>query len=90
LAYGQHFGYPITAGTDMHNISKGRELYGVKFDEPWENIFSYTLAIRAKKTFGVKTGANRGSGVPMPLERSYELLNLDEQNVHWDVADLFK
>lgn len=89
LAYGQHFGYPLTAGTDMHRISQGRELYGVVFEEPWENIFSYTLAIRAKKTFGVKTGENRGSGIPMPLERPYELLDLHEQRANWDVAELF-
>ena len=89
LAYGRHFGYPLTAGTDMHYVPRKRELYGVVFDEPWEDIFSYANAIREKKPFGVKVEAGRGTGEAFPLERSYEMLSLHEQPVEWDVSELF-
>lgn len=90
LAFGRYWGYPLTAGTDMHDISKRKELYGVVFDKPWESISDYTQAIRCKEGFGIKTEAQRGYGTPGPLERPYELLNIHEQNINWDIVDLFK
>lgn len=74
----------------MHNIAKGRELYGVSFNEPWENIFSYTLALRAKQSFDVKAGTDRGVGIPSPLERPYEMLDLQERQINWDVVEIFR
>lgn len=90
LAYAQHFGYPITAGSDMHYFPRKRELYGVVFDEAWEDIFTYIRAIREKKPFGVKTEPGRGAGAFLPLERAYEFLDLQENPVDWDVTELMK
>lgn len=90
LAYAKHFGYPITAGTDMHFYPKRRAMYGVTFDEPWEDIFTYVRAIREKKPFGVIAEPERGVGTPLPLERAYEFLNLNEEPVAWDAAEIFK
>ena len=89
LAYGKRFGYPLTAGTDMHCIHENRELYGVVFDEPWKDISSYVQAIREHKPFGCKMAEGRGLGVPTPLERSYELLDASERCMTWDVSDIF-
>ena len=89
LAYGKHFGYPLTAGTDMHCIHENRELYGVVFDEPWKDIFSYVQAIREHKPFGCKMAKGRGVGVRLPLERPYELMDVSEHCMTWDVSDIF-
>ena len=72
LAFAEYGDYPVTAGSDMHLIEPGRELYGVVFDEPWEDIFSYARAIRERKPFGVRTPPGRGCGRPDPLQRPYE------------------
>ena len=90
LAYARYYGYPMTAGSDMHLINRDRELYGVVFDEPWQDIFSYVNAIREKKPFGVKADPGRGQGAPLPLERPYEYLDRSEQPVAWDVKKLFE
>ena len=89
LAYARYFGYPVTAGSDMHYIQGGRDLYGAAFDEPWEDLSTYIRAIRSGTPFGVVTEDGRGQGSPEPLERTYELLDKDERPVPWDVSVLF-
>jgi len=74
----------------MHFAPRKKELYGVVFDEPWKDIFTYVHAIREKKAFGVKTAAERGLGVPLPLERPYEMLSQEERPIEWDVNELFR
>lgn len=88
-AYALHYGYPMTAGTDMHYIPRSKELYGVVFDEPWENIFSYARAIREKQPFQVRIPEGRGEGIPLPLQLPYERLDEQEHVVEWDVSELF-
>ena len=88
-AYALHYGYPMTAGTDMHYIPHSRDLYGVVFDEPWENIFSYARAIREKQPFHVRIPEGRGEGTPLPLQLPYERLDEQEQVLDWDVSELF-
>ena len=88
LAYAKRYGYPITAGSDMHYVPRKRELYGVVFDEPWKDIFTYVHAIREKKPFGVKVPEERGYGAFQPLERPYEMLNIQEQIVDLDLDEL--
>ena len=90
LAFARHFGYPVTAGSDMHRAPSKRALYGVAFDEPWEDIFTYVRAIREKRPFGVVAEEGRGSGEILPLERSYEYLDIHEKSADWDVNDIFK
>ena len=89
LAYARHQGYLMTAGTDMHKIGGPKVLYGVVFDTPWQDIFSYAHAIREKQPFGVKTEENRGLGTPTPLERPYEYLDAEEHVQPWDVSQIF-
>lgn len=89
LAFAQKYGYPMTAGTDMHEIHSNRELYGVVFDEPWEDIFSYVRAIRAKTPFALQTAQGRGLGAPAPLERPYERLDMQEKCMPWAVSEIF-
>ena len=89
LAYAEYYHYPITAGTDMHFIGRSNELYGVVFEEPWQDIFSYVRAIREKRPFGVRIDEGRGHGEPLPLERPYEYLDRDEKPVPWDVRQIF-
>ncbi len=88
-AFAKKYGYPITAGTDMHWIGRNRELYGVVFEEPWDDLYSYIRAIREKRPFGVRTGNDDCCGQPLPLERPYEFLDIHEQPIHWDVNELF-
>ncbi|MBR6028368.1 MAG: PHP domain-containing protein [Clostridia bacterium] len=88
LAYARHFGYPITAGSDMHFARPDSELYGVEFDEPWEDLGAYIRAIREGLPFGLKAAPGRGQGEPLPLERPYEMLNREEQPVPWNVSEL--
>jgi hypothetical protein len=90
LAYAHHFGYPITAGSDMHFAPKKKDLYGVVFDEPWEDIFTYVRAIRKKRPFDVKSAVGRGLGTPILLDRPYEMLNIQEQPINWNVDEIFK
>ena len=90
LAFAEYGDYPVTAGSDMHLIEPGRELYGVVFDEPWEDIFSYARAIRERKPFGVRTPPGRGCGRPEPLQRPYEYLDRNERPGPWDVSCLFE
>ncbi len=89
LAFAQKYGYPMTAGTDMHDLRSNRELYGVVFDEPWEDIFSYVRAIRAKTPFALKAGQDRGCGMPAPLDRPYERLDMQEKRMPWAVSEVF-
>ena len=89
LAYARRAGCPITAGSDMHCIGRQKELYGVVFDEPWEDIGAYVRAIRNRLPFGVKAAPGRGQGEPLQLERPWELLDADERPVPWDPASLF-
>ncbi len=89
LAYARHVGCPMTSGTDMHKIGGPKVLYGVAFDTPWQDIFSYARAIREKRPFGVKTEENRGLGIPTPLERPYEYLDAEEHVQPWEVSKLF-
>ncbi len=88
LAYGRHYRYPLTAGTDMHYTGRVAGLYGVVFDRPWESIFDYVRAIRHGEPFGLQVPAGRGEGIPTPLERPYEFLDAQEQPVAWDVGIL--
>lgn len=89
LAFAQKYGYPMTAGTDMHDLRSNRELYGVVFDEPWEDIFSYVRAIRAKTPFALKAAQDRGCGMPAPLDRPYERLDMQEKRMPWAVSEIF-
>lgn len=89
LAFAQKYGYPMTAGTDMHDLRSNRELYGVVFDEPWEDIFSYVRAIRAKTPFALKAAQDRGCGMPAPLDRPYERLDMQEKRMPWTVSEIF-
>ena len=89
LAYARHGGWVMTAGTDMHKIGGPKQLYGVDFDTPWEDIFSYARAIREKRPFGVRREEGRGLGVFPPLERPYEYLDAEEHAQPWDVSQLF-
>ena len=86
LAYARHEGVPMTAGTDMHLIGRSKALYGVSFDTPWQNIFSYVRAIREKRPFRLVAEADRGLGTPPPLERPYEYLDQEEKAQPWDVS----
>lgn len=88
LAYARHFGYPLTAGSDMHYIPRKKEVYGVLFDEPWKDIFTYVRALREKKPFSVKTETGRGEGEFLPLERPYEFLDLQENSINWNAAEI--
>ena len=90
LAYAKHFGYPVTAGTDMHKAPGPRGLSGVEFDEPWEDISTYVRAIKDKKPFGVLVQEGRGTGEILPLEREYVFLDQMGQPVPWDVKEIFK
>ncbi len=89
-AYARYTGLPMTAGSDMHLIEPEKALFGVVFDEPWEDVFSYARAIREGKPFGVQVAEGRGVGEPLPLERPYLYLNDDEQPVAWDVNQIFR
>ncbi len=89
LAYAKYYHYPVTAGSDMHRISED-PLYGVVFDEPWQDIFTYAGAIREGKPFGVRTVPGRGLGEALPLERPWEYLDGQEQPVPWDPEILFR
>lgn len=90
LAYARHYGYTVTAGSDMHCIRPGQPLYGVVFDTPLESIGDYVRAIRGKTPFGVHTPLGRGEGTVTPLERPYEMLDGEENPVPWDVSVLFR
>ena len=88
LRYGQYYHYPMTAGTDMHLIGKPESLYGVVFEKPWVDIFSYARAIRQREPFGVRAPEGRGKTELKPLERPYEYLNKQEHPVPWDVQEI--
>ena len=90
FAYGRHYHYPLTAGTDMHCIDRPPALFGVAFDRPWENIFSYAEAVRGKKPFRAVRSPGRGEGTPPPLERPYEYLDRLETPVPWDAGILLE
>lgn len=89
MAYAAHYRYPITAGSDMHDIRKPDGLYGVVFDEPWQDIFSYVNAIRQQKPFGLRADESRRLTPLQPLERPYEYLDAHDQPVEWDVKQIF-
>ena len=89
LAYAGYFNYPMTAGTDMHEIGKQDSLYGMAFEEAWQDIFSYATAVRERKTYQLRADPGRGEGEALPLERPYELLNQNEKPVPWKVNELF-
>lgn len=88
LAFAKHYGYPVTAGTDMHLIGGPKELYAMTFDEPLGCVGDYARAIRERKTFGVKVAEDRGHGAFAPLERPYEYLDGYGNPVPWDVSIL--
>lgn len=89
LAYAAYFHYPMTAGSDMHRISDPAVLYGVEFDEPWQDIFSYVHAIRENKPFRLRAEESRKTQAILPLERPYEYLDQNGQPQSWDVMQLF-
>ncbi len=88
LAYARRYGYITTAGTDMHSVLGGRDLFGVTFDEPWEGLDTYIRAVRSKTPFGVRISAGRGQGSPALPERPYEMLDENERPVPWDISEL--
>lgn len=88
-AYADHYHYPVTAGSDMHDIKKPDHLYGVIFDEPWQDLFSYVNAIRQRRPFGLKADESRRHFPIQPLERPYEYLDCHDQPVAWDVQRIF-
>lgn len=90
MAYAAHYQYPITAGSDMHDIRKPDGLYGMMFDEPWQDIFSYVNAIRERKPFGIQADESRRLHPIQPLERPYEYLDASDQPIEWDVQQIFQ
>lgn len=88
-AYADHYHYPVTAGSDMHDIKKPDHLYGVIFDEPWQDLFSYVNAIRQRRPFGLKADESRRHFPIQPLERPYEYLDCNDQPAVWDVQQIF-
>ncbi len=89
-AYGRHYHCVLTAGTDMHCIDRPMPLFGVAFEQPWEDIFSYARAVREKEPFEAVRSPGRGEGEPQPLERPYEYLDAQERPAEWDVNEIFK
>lgn len=87
-AYAAHYQYPVTAGSDMHFADPSKELYGVVFDEPWTDIFSYVRAIREKQPFGLKADFTRKDTPLTPLERPYEFLNDQDMLTPWSVESI--
>lgn len=68
-----------TADQLMRDIRRPDGLYGVVFDKPWQDIFSYVNAIRQQKPFGLRADESRRHTPIQPLERPYEYLDVHDQ-----------
>lgn len=88
LAFARKYGFPMTAGTDMH-LANDEQPYGMRFEKPLRDISDFVRAVKSGEGYSLCCDRERFNGDLPPLERPWDFRNARDESEEWSPEILF-